>query len=485
MFKLTLLIRISSLFIPVLTAGCLLGPDYQRPDLALPESHDTTLEVEQAAKLIDLPWFDLFQDTELSTLIRKAVANNLDLQLALDRIDEAKARLVLANRNLLPNVIGQLSTAPLPGDAGSNDSSFTRGLALSWEIDIFGKLRRASEVSRAELLASEETARGVMATLVTQVAINWLTLRELEEEMAILRKTIDNQEASLALVRLLLENGVASGAEEQQAIAQLAATKAILPTVELQQVFATNTLAILLGDYPQSFMINAPSGLSALLDPGHVNPGLPSELLQRRPDVRVAENQLHAATASVGIAIANRFPVPNLGLTALVGQVSNGVFGGDTSTNVTSWGPFANVPIIDFGRAQANVDVAQAQTAQALLVYKSTVLQAMREVSDSLASYEMSAEVVAANKEFVQAADKSLELIRLRYKAGVTNFLNVLDAERQLLTAELNHARAYLSRLVAFLNIYLAVGGGWSDEEIIRLMLEKSQPVMTADPESS
>ena len=208
----------------VLLSGCMLGPDYVRPDLDLPAQHraPATLDVAQADSLADIAWFDLFDDPELSALLREAVAQNLDLQQALARVDEARARTGYQRSFLWPTVQGQLGTTPSPGLPGGNDSSYSLGLGLSWELDFFGKYRRLSEAARANLLASEDGARAAMSALVVQTAGTWFTLLELEEQERILDDTVASQEASLALVRLLVKNGVASGAEEQQALSLLA-----------------------------------------------------------------------------------------------------------------------------------------------------------------------------------------------------------------------------------------------------------------------
>ena len=456
----------------VLLSGCMLGPDYVRPDLDLPAQHraPATLDVAQADSLADIAWFDLFDDPELSALLREAVAQNLDLQQALARVDEARARTGYQRSFLWPTVQGQLGTTPSPGLPGGNDSSYSLGLGLNWELDFFGKYRRLSEAARANLLANEDGARAAMSALVVQTAGTWFTLLELEEQERILDDTVASQEASLALVRLLVKNGVASGAEEQQALSLLASTRAQRPLVRQQRVATENLLSVLLGRYPQSIHAHHPGAAAGRLPTGPLLPaGLPSALLERRPDVHQAEQLLHAATAQVGAAIANRFPVPSIGLTGLFGSVGNSLGdlnSGDNSVDVASWGPVASLPLLDFGRANANVAIARAQTAQAALAYRATVLQAMREVSDGLFANQHAAEAIVANQERVAASTETLRLQRLRYRAGVVGYLDLLDSERQQLAAQLELSNARLRKANSYLDLYRALGGGWSDDAL-------------------
>ena len=458
----------------VLSSGCMLGPNYVRPELQVPaEFRGPTVDASQAESLADIEWFTLFNDPELTELLREAVNQNLDLQTALARVDEARARARYQRSFLGPTVQGSLSTTPSPGLPGSNDSSYSLGLALSWELDFFGKLRRLSESARASLLSTEDGARATMSAVVVQVASTWFTLLEAEEQERIVEETIASQEESLALVRLLIKNGVASGAEEQQALSLLASTKAQLPVVRQQRVAVENTLSILLGRYPQSLQSRHARPPQGHLPAGPTPPpaGVPSILLERRPDVHQAEQQLHAATAQIGAAIANRFPVPSISLSGLFGRVSTDLgdlTSSDDSTKVVSWGPGVSLPLLDFGRGAANVGVARAQAAQAGFAYRSIVLQAMREVSDSLFANQHAAEAIVANEERVAAAEETLRLQRLRYRAGVVDYLDLLDSERQQLAARLDLSNARLNKANSYLNLYRALGGGWSDDALLQ-----------------
>ncbi|MFV0277068.1 MAG: efflux transporter outer membrane subunit [Parahaliea sp.] len=454
-----------------LLGGCAVGPDYQRPELAVGDTFHTTVSLQQAQSIADIAWLEFFNDPQLTELLRTALANNLDLQATLARLDEAQARLRVARSAYGPSINGQIANSATPGSKG-NDATFTGGLVVGWELDIFGKLRRQSEAARAALLASEEGARAVMASLVTGVAASWYQLRELDEEVRVIKRNIATQERSLELVRSLQGSGVASEAEEQQSIAQLAATRAQLPPAEQLVVMVENSLSVLIGQIPQAMKQRPPLADQTEPDSTTLAVGLPTELLERRPDVRQAEHSLHAATAQIGVAMANRFPFPTIGLSGIFGRFSTDVddlFSSSDSVNLNAWGPTVNLQILDFGAAKGSVDIARAQTRQALAGYRSTVLYALEEVSNSLYRYESAGHIIEQNRIYATAANESLRLQRLRFKSGVVSYLQVLDSERQVLSAELSLARALVARPLAYIDIYRAVGGGWSDEEIQKL----------------
>ncbi|MGB0133866.1 efflux transporter outer membrane subunit [Dokdonella sp.] len=462
-----------------LVSGCALGPDYVRPNLDVPGDYRGTLNADTARTLADLDWADLFDDAEMAVVVRSAVERNLDLKIALWRIEAARAQLTSTRSLLFPGVSGSLATTP-SATSSDNDSAYSLGLLFSWEIDVFGKLRRANEASRAELLASEDGARAVMSSLVATTAGIWLSLRELDQEVAITRTNILDQERSLELVRQLMRGGVANGADEQQAITQLASTRSRLPQLQQRVIATENALSLLLGAYPSSIQRVD----EAVLPQVPVFPalGLPSELLDRRPDVRASEQTLHAATARIGVAIANRFPVPTIGLGGFLGRLGidlGDVFDNSGSTaDVWSWGPNVDMPLIDWGRGSAGVSGARAQAEAAVLSYRSTVLNAMREVSDSLAAAELGGEVVEQAAVSASAAAESLRLQNMRYKAGVVGYLDVLDAQRQQYSAQLELARARLQHLQAYVDLYRALGGGWSDATLAGVPRVAPNPVI-------
>jgi len=454
-----------------IAAGCAIGPDYERPADVMPvDSYRGVLEPQQAESFADLGWLAAFNDPELVEMIRTALESNLDLQIAAARVEEFRGFARVERSRLGPQLSANLSTAP--STQGDEDSLYAAGLDLSWELDLFGKLRRASEAARAELLASEDNARAVMTTLVADVAATWFQLRELDEEVQIISDTIKSQQESLALVQSLSRSGVASGTEEQQAIGQLATTRAELPVAERSREQTENRLRFLLGFPPDRIpRIQSPRAFPV---PPEIPVGLPAALLTRRPDLRQSEDLLHAATARVGVALASRFPYLNIGVTSFFGLVSPELDAllnsDDPSQELFSVGPFASAPIWQSGAGSGNVAAARAQTLQAELLYRRAVLQALREVSDALVATDKVRELIAQDEVRVAATGEVLRLQRMRYRGGVVSYLEVLDAERQFFDAEIELARAKLEQLRAYVELYRALGGGWSDEELQRVM---------------
>jgi len=472
------------LLVPALTAltvasllgGCAIGPDYERPDDVMPvEQFRAVLEPQQAESFADLGWVAAFNDPELVEMIRTALEGNLDMQIAAARVEEFRGLARVERSALGPQLRATGSTSP--SAEGKDDSVYSAGLSLSWEIDLFGKLRRANESARALLLASEDSARGVMTTLVADVATTWFQLRELDEEVQIINDTIKSQQESLALVQALNRSGVASGTEEQQAIGQLATTRATLPVAEQNREQTENGLRFLQGFPPDHVpRIQSPRTFPV---PPEIPVGLPATLLTRRPDLRQAENELHAATARIGVALGSRFPYLNIGITSFFGLVSpelNALLkDDDPALQLFSVGPFVDVPIWQSGAGTGNVEAARAQARQAELRYRRAVLQALREVSDALASTGHVRELIAQDEIRVEATGEVLRLQRMRYRGGVVSYLEVLDAERQFFNAEIELARAKLEQLRAYVELYRSLGGGWSEEEI-RRVLDAEQP---------
>jgi len=447
--------------IALVVTGCAIGPDYRRPELPTQEQYRSVLEPQAAASFADLEWAEVFGDAQLREVLDVAVANNLDLQIAAARVEEFRGRARVARSYLGPEIRGTGGTSPSP--ASSEDSSYSLGFSLSWELDLFGRLRRSDEAARAQLLASEDFARGVMNALVADVATTWFRLRELDTEVAIIERTIRSQADTLELVRSLKRNGVASGTEEQQALSQLAGTRAQLPLALQRRVQTENLLRFLLGYAPEPVprAVEPP----AFVVPAEIPVGLPAQLLERRPDLRQLENELHAATANVGFAEASRFPYLSIGLTSFFGLVSPELArlldGDDPAQELFSIGPFLDAPIYQSGRGTGNVEVARAQMKQAELAYRRGVLQAYREVADVLIVTDQVRDFIAQSAIRVEAAREVLRLQQMRYRAGVVSFLEVLDAERQLFLAEIELARARLNQYEAYVELYRALGGGW------------------------
>jgi multidrug efflux system outer membrane protein len=469
MRRLLLVLTISSLAV----TACTLGPDYERPVVTPPATYRGVVAPDEAASIADLPWVERFEEPELAALIEQAVNENLDLRLALARIDEYRARAAAAKADLGPTLSGTAGAQPRARTSSDDSwlrSIYSLGLAFTWEIDFFGRLRRASEAARADLLATEDGARAVMTSLVADVAQSWFELRVVDELIDITRRNVELQQASLDLTRLRIQGGVAAGIDEQQALSQLAATRAELPSLEQQAQQIENRLSVLLGRPPGP--VARPATTLTTVVPPDIPVGLPAALLERRPDIRQAEQQLAAATARVGVAMGRAFPFPRIGLTAFFGSLStmlNQVFSGDES-GVFSWGPTVDWTLIDSGRGTANIDVAKAQVEQAVIGYRRSILVALREVADTLVQLQKIRERIAEQQIQVGAARETLRLSDIRYRGGVTDYLEVLDAQRVLFTAETSLARSRQAELVASVQLYRALGGGWSDEELARLL---------------
>jgi outer membrane protein, multidrug efflux system len=451
-----------------LASGCALGPNYRRPDITPPPAYrDVTAP--EARSLADAQWFELFAEPALNALIKEALDNNLDLRFAVARVEEFRARAGLARAQLGPTVDGVFQTSATPKP--DLDNSYLAGLVFNWEIDFFGRLRRGSEAARADLLASVGSARATMASLVSDVTQTWFTLRTLDEQAAIARRTIAAQEESLELVRTLMRGGLASGAEESQAINQLATTRAQLPRIERQQVQAENLLSVLLGRPPQAVQ-RAPLPEEFPVPP-QIPVGLPSTLLERRPDIAAAEASLHAATARVGVAQANRIGIPLIGLTGTLGMVSTALTdlftGDDTGEPLSAFGPFASALVVDSGRGKRGVEIARAQVTQAELAWRNTVLLSLREVADVLITLDRLREEIAQNEIRMTAAREYLRLTDLRFRGGVTSYLEVLDAQRQLFSAEIDLAESRRTVLLGYVELYRALGGGWSNDQLEKL----------------
>lgn len=458
--------KASILALPLAVAalsGCaMMGENYVRPELGVPADYAVTVPLGTATSIANLEWFELYGDPQLQSYISEALNHNLDLQFAVARIDEARGRLRVSRSALFPTLDGSISTSASPqGD--SNDSVFTAGAVIGWEIDLFGKLRRANEASRAQLLASEAGRNAVVSALVSQVAQTWFTIRELREEEAIIRRNVALQQDALKLVELLHRQGVVSDAEEQQAIGLLSSTRAALPLVVRARLSAENVLAMLMGRYPAE-MADAAPRQGATLSLAALPLGVPSDLLARRPDVIAAEQTLHAATARRGVALANRFPFPTIGLSAIFGRSStqlDELFGGGGSVGLNSWGPSIFLPILNFGRDSGNVDIADAQLRQALVAYRQAIQNALFEVNQAGYGINAADDQLVPLARQVAAARRSLSLQELRFRAGLSSYLEVLDAQRQLLATEISLARAQLDRDLALIDLYRALGGGW------------------------
>ena len=453
--------------------GCTVGRDYARPETPSPTIWRTPTE--GAGSLADLEWWRLFEDPVLQSLIRTAIEENNDLRLAVARVEEARAQLGITRAAQLPQIDGRAGysnqrssekSSPLRGQRGPNtpkaENEFhSTGIDLSFELDLWGRLRRGSEAARAELLATEEARRTVLTTLVSDVAQSYFDLIELDREADVARRTRDSRRASLDLVQQRFEGGLTSDLDVQRARQELASAAATVPELEKRIAQTEHRLSILLGKNPGA--IARGTTLDQQAAPPAIPAGLPSDLLERRPDIRQAEQRLVAANATVGRAKAEGFPRITLTSTYGVESASlSDLFTGPA--RAWQFGPTISWPIFHGGRLKSNLRAGEAREQQALIGYQQTIQQAFREVEDALVFQRKAAEIRFERQARVAAAQRVVEIANLRYSNGLSSYLDVLDAQRQLFTAELELVSSTRDQLTSVVQIYKALGGGWEPQ---------------------
>jgi multidrug efflux system outer membrane protein len=455
----------------LLLAGCLLGPNYHRPQVAEPQQYRFAEGPAQAESIADTPWWEIFKDPQMQALIREAITNNLDLRVATARVEQARAQAGVAKSFLYPELGATVGYATRQGSRLSEPPETTNGdrtvtnlnatFTLSWEIDLFGRLRRQNEAAYAVYLATSEARRGVLITLVADVASNYLLLRDLDLQLEIARQTLQSNDEMVSFYRSRLVGGVSNRLELDRAVANRAITAAVIPNLEQQIASTENVLSLLLGRPP------GPIERGIALTDQHVPPqvpaGLPVALLERRPDVVQAEQLLVAANANVGAAKALFFPTINL--TGLFGGLSREV-SDLTKPDATIWSVGAGLfqPIFQGGRIKQNYEASKASFDQAMAQYQQAALNAYREVADSLVAIQKQAQARLELEQGVEALRDASKLARERYDAGLANYLEILNADQQLFDQELALAQTRGSELVAFVQLYRALGGGWQTE---------------------
>lgn len=440
-----------------LLAGCAVGDNYQRPALDLPAQFRTPGASGESLGLAD--WRRVFADPTLQGRIEQALKSNLDLAVAEARVREAQAAVTIARAGALPSVAAGLQTSPtarLPGDTLT--SSFLAAGFLSWEIDLWGRVRRGTEAARADLAARDAARDGARVSIVAQTAGRHFELAALRETRRATEASVNLQRESLRLMRRRNQAGIVSAAEVRQAEGQLAGTEARLPDIARQIAATENALSLLLAQPPAPV---AEGGGEVPL-PTALPVGLPSALLDRRPDLRQAEQQLIAANARVGEAKAQLLPA--LSITGAFGRISTelGELVGSGSASVASLGPNVTQTLYAGGALRANRDAAIARLDAALIGYRATALNALREVADAVEAYDRAGEQLARQSERVTAQREALRLADKRFAAGVVSFIEVLDAQRQLLAAETDFVNTRLARQLALVQVYRALGGGWT-----------------------
>jgi len=470
---------LSLMLLIVFLSACKMGPDYTRPETTKADAWRLTATT--AESIANLPWWELLKDQALQQLVRTALAENLDLQIATANIEQFQAQLMIAkydlipsfdynghvlgfrntNENVLPIDAGGIPATSPPGKSGVSLSHEAANVGLKWELDLWGRIRRSIEAARAQLLSKEENQRGVIIGLVSTVAESYFDLRGLDYEVEITKRTLKAWEESVRLSELRFKQGAIPKLDLNRFQAERAGTAAQLADLERQVVQTENRLSILLGHRPAEI----PRGvhLTEQIIPPAVPPGLPSELLQRRPDILKVEQDLTAANATIGVSQAERFP--QLALTGAVG-------GAGLQFQGTSFGPFAvfrgaasvTGPIFNASALGYQVKASEAQTHAAVAQYRKTVLTAFQEVEDALIAVQKTGEQQKALEEQVAALESAYNLADVRYQGGRASYLDKLTAQRALFESELHLAQTHRAQLKSIVQLYKVLGGGWSPE---------------------
>jgi outer membrane protein, multidrug efflux system len=452
----------------VFLSACMVGPKYHRPAVQMPNTFRDLAEnpqvQAQAASYADLPWWQVFKDPKLQELIRTALKQNYDLQLATERINAARAQLAVTRSSLFPQV---QAGANFNGGKENTFQAKYNFLTLvgdaAFQLDFFGRLRRATEASRAELLATDDARQVVVLTLVSDVANDYFTLLQLDLQLQITRDTVKTQTDSVKLTKYRLEHGVATKLDILQAQQVLDTANAQIPDLERAIGQEEDAINILLGNYPNG----VPRGL-ALVDqelPPDVPAGLPSTLLERRPDIREAEQILVAANAEIGVAKAEFFP--QISLTGSgggsIGRSSAYPGSYPTQTEIWSYGAQVAQPVFTGGALRGNLHFAESQHKQALIGYQQTIQRAFGDVSDALIGYDKLHQVRLRQQDTVTDLQETVRISTLRYQGGTTTYLEVLDSQRSLYSAELALATARGDEYRSLVQLYRALGGGWQN----------------------
>jgi multidrug efflux system outer membrane protein len=448
-------------------AGCTVGTDYVRPDVSTPAKW--RIDHGTAAEVVDTKWWQQFGDPVLDELVESALRENLDVRIAAARVDQFVGALAATRSQLFPQIgygadanrvkLSQLGQPPLPPGADRYFSLYQAQLGASWQLDLFGRVRRLGEAAQAQVYASEQARRGVVLSLVSSVTSSYIVLRALDRQLEIAQATATNFTESVRIFELRFKAGVVSQTELSQVTSQAQQALAAIPAFEDAIAAQENLISILLGREPGPI----PRGrtLDQLIAPA-IPADLPSTLLARRPDILQAEQNLVAANANVGATKALYFP--NISITGALGTVST-TFSDLLSGAANTAAVGANVagPIFTFGGIRGQVDAAQAQNRQAELFYRRTVLNALRETNDALTGSQKKAREYEMQRKRVDALREFARLSTLRFDKGVSGYLDVLVAENELFAADLATTRLQADRYVQVVNVYQAMGGGWVD----------------------
>jgi outer membrane protein, multidrug efflux system len=450
--------------------GCSLGPNYKRPEVNAPAAFRGENATPDAKSLADLGWWELYRDPVLEKLITTALKQNYDVRIALARVEEFRAAAGVAgigsiplasiNSNATRSRISGVGPTPLPANTPLQRSTYNAELDVSYEIDLWRRIANINAAARADLLASEFARDTTRVSVVANVAVAYFTLRSLDRQLAVTRRTVATREKFLELTHAQFSRGVVSGLDVNRAEAILAVARATVPDLQRQIAQTENQLQVLLGENPAAIMREAVDGPRFFPMSPEVPAGLPATLLERRPDLRQAEHNLIGANARLKSVKASLFPT--ISLTGVLGSQSKqlaDLFSGPAK--IWSLGLGLLQPLIDPSRNVYQVDIYTAREKQAILQYQQSVAQAFREVADALAAREGYAELLRVQDEQVAALREASGRVLKRYAIGYSSYFEVIDADRDLFNAELQLAQAYQNNLISLVQLYKALGGGW------------------------
>ena len=461
----------------LLLAGCVVGPEYSAPVQAIPDAWSKTVLDSQVHNTASDPetlasWWTAFDDPTLNTLMFEAINNNPDRDQALARIREARARFQISRADTRPTVTAGASTTAVESADFLGDvdwrGTYETGVDASWELDLFGGVRRANEVAQATLQAREAEYIDVMTSLVAEVAFTYVELRTLEERIRLTQASIVAQEETVQLIRWRTEVGLASALDFEQAQSNLDSTRAQIPLLERDRDTSRNALSFLTGKVPGALDEHLAVAGQIPAPPSALAIGIPADALRQRGDVRAAERNLAAQSARIGVAEANRYPTIRLNgaISASASDVS-GLF--DDVSRVASLGPSLTTTLFDAGRLAANVAVEDALYEQAVSSFERTVLNALRETEDALVARQAAQRRVDSLGSAVTAAERARDLAAQEYDAGLTDFDRVLEAERTVLSLQEQFALNQSGETQAVISVYKAIGGGWAAADMVTM----------------
>lgn len=442
-------------------SSCMLGPKFQQPSVESPAKfrYDSLM----ADSTLNVAWWEIFQSQELDTLVKLAIANNKDALMAASRIEEARSYLGFTKADLYPsigyggeaNIVDSYKTIDVDGNRSTAEDYFLAP-SLSWELDFWGKYRRANEAARAQMLATEHAQKWMLVNLIAEVASTYYAYLDFSQRLETSERTLQTRQASLNIIQQRFDKGTVPEIDLNQAQIQEAIAATAVPIYRRQKAITEHSLSILIGQNPRPVLVT--ESLNDQILPPDIPAGIPSMLLQRRPDVLQAEQLLKAQNAQIGIAQAMRFP--SISLTGFFGVASADL---DNLLSTDTWGVSGSVlgPIFNFGKNKKRVEIERYRTEQALLAYEQKVLMAFKDVEDALITVHSYKEEVNARNKQMAAATNAAMLSQKRYDGGVTSYLEVLDSERSMFEAELAASQSLKNQFDAYIMLYKALGGGW------------------------